>query len=173
MSASTGRFDLADVVVEAAGELGPLSGGHVVELDARRAPLVGARDDVQRVATNLLENALRHTPPGTHVTVATRALAGGGALLSVSDNGPGIPPDLAPRLFERFVRGSGDRGGSFGLGLAIVAAVADAHDGEVSVEQAPGGGARFVVRFGARAEADRPPRPAPAESGQPQGAGAT
>lgn len=141
-------FDLAAVVVEAASELGPLSAGHVVELDARRAPMTGVRDDVQRVATNLLENALRHTPRGTHVTVSTRAVPGGGAVLCVSDNGPGIAPELAPRLFERFVRGSGDRGGSVGLGLAIVAAVAEAHDGGVSVEETPGGGARFVVHFG-------------------------
>ena len=163
-------FDLADVVVEAAGELGPLSGGHEVEIDARPAPLVGARDDVQRVATNLLENALRHTPPGTHVTVATRPTPGGGAVLSVSDNGPGIAPELAPRLFERFVRGSGDRGGSVGLGLAIVAAVAEAHQGTVAVEQTPGGGARFVVRF-AGAPVDT--APAPAEIGAPQRAGTT
>jgi signal transduction histidine kinase len=144
----TRPFDLAEVVVDTAGELGPMSGGHVVELDVRPAPMVGARDDVQRAATNLLENALRHTPTGTHVTVATRALPGGGAVLTVTDNGPGVLPELAPRLFERFVRGTGDRGGSFGLGLAIVAAVADAHGGEATVERGPGGGARFVVRFG-------------------------
>jgi signal transduction histidine kinase len=158
-------FDLAEVVVEAAGELGPMSGGHVVELDARRAPLTGARDDVQRLATNLLENALRHTPPGTRVTVSTRQIPGGGAVLTVSDNGPGVPPDLAPRLFERFVRGAGDRGGSFGLGLAIVAAVAEAHAGSVAVERAPGGGARFVVRFGVPDDAAAAPALATARAG--------
>jgi two-component system OmpR family sensor kinase len=122
------------------------------------------------VATNLLENALRHTPPGTRVTVSTRAMPDGGARLTVSDNGPGIAPDLAPRLFERFVRGAGDRGGSFGLGLAIVAAVAETHDGGVAVEQAPGGGARFVVRFGGgAAKAAEPARPPIAEAGERQG----
>ncbi len=157
------RFDLADVVIEAAGELGPLSGAHIVEIDARPALMSGARDDVQRVVTNLLENALRHTPDGTHVTVSTRPMPGG-AVLCVSDNGPGIAPEVAARLFERFVRGSGDRGGSFGLGLAIVAAVAEAHDGAVTVERSPSGGARFVVRFGgtsptADAAAVEPARP--------------
>jgi signal transduction histidine kinase len=141
-------FDLADVVIEAAGELGPLSAGHVVQLDARPAPIEGMRDDVQRVAINLIENALRHTPPGTHVAVSTRPTPDGGAVLVVSDDGPGIAADLAPRLFERFVRGSGDRGGSVGLGLAIVAAVAEAHNGDVAVDRSPAGGARFVVRFG-------------------------
>ncbi len=156
-------FDLAEVVVEAAGELGPVSGGHAVELDTRPAPMSGARDDVQRVAINLLENALRHTPPGTHVTVSTRPSPGGGAVLTVSDNGPGIAPDLAPRLFERFVRGGGDRAGSVGLGLAIVAAVAEAHGGDVAVERSAGGGARFVVRFGGDVAAGAPGWP-----GEPQ-----
>jgi two-component system OmpR family sensor kinase len=141
-------LDLADVVVEAAGELGPVNRGHHLEIDALSAPIVGARDDILRVALNLIENALRHTPAGTHVTVATRPLPDGGGVLSVTDDGPGIPPELAPRLFERFVRGKGDRGGSFGLGLAIVAAVASAHGGTVNVERGPGGGARFVVAFG-------------------------
>jgi two-component system OmpR family sensor kinase len=141
-------LDLADVVVEAAAELGPVSGRHELEIDATSAPIIGARDDILRVVLNLIENAVRHTPPGTHVTVATRPLADGGGVLTVTDNGPGIPAELAPRLFERFVRGAGDRGGSFGLGLAIVAAVASAHDGTVDVERGPGGGARFVVAFG-------------------------
>jgi signal transduction histidine kinase len=141
-------LDLADVVIEAAAELGPVSGSHELEIDVASASIVGARDDVLRVALNLIENALRHTPAGTHVAVTTRPLPNGGGVLTVTDNGPGVPADLAPRLFERFVRGSGDRGGSFGLGLAIVAAVAGAHDGSVTVERGPGGGARFVVAFG-------------------------
>ncbi|MEA2370054.1 MAG: hypothetical protein QOH12_448 [Solirubrobacteraceae bacterium] len=141
-------LDLADVVVEAAGELGPVSQGHHLEIDPVSAPIIGARDDILRVVLNLIENALRHTPAGTQINVSTRPVPDGGAVLTVTDNGPGIPPELAPRLFERFVRGRGDRGGSFGLGLAIVSAVASAHDGTVSVERGPGGGARFVVAFG-------------------------
>ncbi|HEX3873136.1 MAG TPA: HAMP domain-containing sensor histidine kinase [Solirubrobacteraceae bacterium] len=141
-------LDLADVIVEAAAELGPVSRAHELELDPVSAPIVGARDDILRVALNLIENALRHTPPGTHVTVGTRPLENGGGVLTVTDNGPGIPAELAPRLFERFVRGAGDRGGSFGLGLAIVAAVASTHGGSVEVGRGPGGGARFVVVFG-------------------------
>jgi signal transduction histidine kinase len=141
-------LDLADVIVEAAGELGPVSRRHHVEIDAVSAPIIGARDDIVRVALNLIENAVRHTPDGTRVTVSTRPLRNGGGVLTVTDDGPGIPAELAPRLFERFVRGTGDRGGSFGLGLAIVSAVASAHDGSVSVERGPGGGARFVVTFG-------------------------
>jgi signal transduction histidine kinase len=138
-------LDLADIVIEAASELEPLSSDHVIELDPRPAPLQGAGDDLQRLAINLMENAVRHTPPGTHVTVSTRTLPGDRVELAVEDDGPGVPSQLEQRLFERFVRGSGDSAGSFGLGLAIVRAVADAHAGTVRYERSAGGGARFVV----------------------------
>ena len=140
-------FDLADVVIEAASELEPSSRDHVLELDVVPTPVNGNRDDLQRVATNLIENALRHTPPGTHITASTRPLPDGSSELVVADDGPGIPPELRPELFARFVRGRGDRGGSFGLGLAIVAAVTQAHGGTVSVDDSPHGGARFTVRL--------------------------
>jgi two-component system OmpR family sensor kinase len=140
-------FDLADVVIEAASELEPASRDHVLELDTAPTQVSGNRDDLQRVATNLIENALRHTPPGTHITASTRPLPDGSAELVVADDGPGIPSELRPELFARFVRGRGDSGGSFGLGLAIVAAVTQAHGGSVSVDESPDGGARFTVRL--------------------------
>jgi len=139
--------DLADIVVEAASELEPTSRDHVLELDVEPTPVTGGRDDLQRVVTNLIENALRHTPPQTHVMVSARPLPDGSAELIVADDGPGIPPELRADLFARFVRGSGDRGGSFGLGLAIVAAVTQAHGGTVTVDDSPHGGARFTVRL--------------------------
>jgi two-component system OmpR family sensor kinase len=83
------------------------------------------------------------------------------ALLVVQDNGPGVPAELAPTLFERFVRGAGDRGGSFGLGLAIVQAVAHSHGGGVTLEQTEPHGARFVVRLPAVAPIPRPQPAAP------------
>ncbi|HEV2979915.1 MAG TPA: HAMP domain-containing sensor histidine kinase [Solirubrobacteraceae bacterium] len=139
--------DLAQVVVEAAGELGPLAGDHEITLELAPAVVDAARDELHRLALNLLENGLRHTPPGTQIRVATETL-GDEASLVVEDNGPGVPEELVPTLFERFVRGAGDRGGSFGLGLAIVQAVAQSHGGSVTLEPSPGGhGARFVVRL--------------------------
>ena len=152
--------DLAQIVVEAAGELGPVSETHDIELDVQPAPVEGARDELHRLTINLIENALRHTPPGSEVRVSTRMVAGPGnassagqvagavsdqAELVVEDNGPGVPSELAPTLFERFVRGAGDRGGSFGLGLAIVRAVAESHGGSVTLESRVPHGARFVV----------------------------
>jgi two-component system OmpR family sensor kinase len=134
-------------VVEAAGELGPVSGEHDILLDVHPAIVEAARDELYRLTINLLENALSHTPPGTSITVWT-GTADGQVTLIVEDNGPGVPEELAPTIFERFVRGAGDRGGSFGLGLAIVKAVAESHGGSVSLERTGDGeGARFVVRL--------------------------
>ncbi|HMD52103.1 MAG TPA: HAMP domain-containing sensor histidine kinase, partial [Solirubrobacteraceae bacterium] len=146
--------DLARIVVEAAAELGPVSGEHQISLDVHPASTMGVRDELHRVVINLLENALRHTPAGTEIRVST-ATREGVAELVVEDDGPGVPPDLAPSLFERFVRGAGDRGGSFGLGLAIVQAVAQSHGGSVTLEQREDHpGARFVVRLPACSDLD-------------------
>ncbi len=80
---------------------------------------------------NLIENAVNHTPRGTTVRVITRA-EGQDALVIVEDDGPGVPPELREKIFDRFVRAGGDVGKSTGLGLAIVRAVAQAHGGEVA-----------------------------------------
>ncbi len=138
--------DLAEVVVEAAGELGPVSGDHEIVLDVHPVVVQASRDELHRLAINLLENALRHTPQGTKISVSTSS-TDGEATLVVQDDGPGVPSELVPTLFERFVRGAGDRGGSFGLGLAIVRAVAESHGGTVALQTADGGGARFLVRL--------------------------
>jgi signal transduction histidine kinase len=139
--------DLAEIVVEAAAELGPFSADHEIVIDAHPASVEASRDELHRLTINLIENALRHTPPGTAIRVWSGS-RDGQATLVVEDDGPGVPEELAPTLFERFVRGAGDQGGSFGLGLAIVKAVAESHGGTVALEPAPGcKGARFVVRL--------------------------
>ncbi len=147
------RYDLAQIVAEAASELSPVSGEHEITLDIHPATLQGARDELHRMTINLIENALRHTPPGTEINVSTRTLADGRVELIVADNGPGVPAELAPTLFERFVRGAGDRGGSFGLGLAIVYAVAGSHGGGVELVPSERG-ARFVVRLPGASDLD-------------------
>jgi two-component system, OmpR family, sensor kinase len=147
--------DLASIVVEAASELGPVSSEHEIALDAQPAVVEGARDELHRLAINLIENALRHTPVGTEICVSTTTLADGRVELVVEDDGPGIPAELVPNLFERFVRGAGDAGGSFGLGLAIVHAVAVSHGGSVELQPRPEhSGARFVVRLPAYSDLD-------------------
>jgi len=145
--------DLAQIAVEAAGELGPVSDEHEIVLDVQPAIAEAARDEIHRVSINLIENAIRYTPPGTQIHVSTRE-SDGEARLVVQDDGPGVPPELSSTLFERFVRGAGDRGGSFGLGLAIVKAVAETHGGSVRLESPPEGGARFVVTLPAQRAED-------------------
>ncbi|MGW8490412.1 sensor histidine kinase [Streptomyces sp. NPDC055886] len=104
---------------------------------------------LQQVLVNLLANARTHTPPGTTVTVSVQpsVRAGEPVTLEVRDDGPGIPAELLPHVFERFARGDASRArgadgggatGSTGLGLAIVQAVVSAHGGRVRVESAPG-----------------------------------
>jgi signal transduction histidine kinase len=158
---------LDQIVVEAASELGPVSAAHEISLDVgQEGPIsvLGARDELHRLTINLLENALRHTPAGTEIRVSTRLQDEGQALLIVEDDGPGVPEHLRKTLFERFVRGVGDRGGSFGLGLAIVRAVAESHGGSVTISSTgerdgAAYGARFVVALPVSAKSLRPPRP--------------
>jgi signal transduction histidine kinase len=139
--------DLAAVAREAAAEASALAPGDPVSIDAPEPVVVdGVEDDLHRLAGNLVENALIHTPPGTPVTVSVRRNSGS-AVLEVADRGPGVPPAIRERVFERFARGQGDtaRTGGSGLGLAIVRAVTDAHGGSVKLGAADGGGARFTV----------------------------
>jgi signal transduction histidine kinase len=160
--------DLAQIVAEAAAELSPVSGEHEIVLDVHPAPVDAARDELHRLAINLLENSLRHTPAGTRIRVST-GVRDGRATLVVEDDGPGVPAELVPTLFERFVRGAGDRGGSFGLGLAIVKAVAVSHGGDVVFESPASGGARFVVTLPAHAES---PPAAPGDDATGEAVGA-
>jgi signal transduction histidine kinase len=152
-------MDLAGVVTEAGAELGPIAGDHLLSVHAEPAMVNGTRDDLLRLVVNLIENALRHTPPGTSIEASVRRNAGD-VVLVVADDGPGIDPELAGRIFDRFVRGEGDRAGSSGLGLAIVRAVAESHGGSVRLELPPDGGARFEVRLPAAEPAATEPVPA-------------
>jgi two-component system OmpR family sensor kinase len=150
-------LDLGAVVVEAASELEPMAGDHELLVDVGDVEVLGARDDLLRVAVNLIDNAIKHTPGGTHIRAAVRR-EDDDAVLEVVDDGPGIPVEQRERIFERFVRGGGDSARSFGLGLSIVRAVAEAHGGTVTVADGDDGrGTRFVVRLPAATEpAPRP-----------------
>jgi two-component system OmpR family sensor kinase len=140
--------DLSEVVTDAAAELEPVAGGHEISVSAPAGARVdGARDELHRLVLNLMENALRHTDPGTAVE-ATVERRNGQVVLAVEDDGPGIPDDQREKVFERFYRGSGEHSGSSGLGLSIVRAVAESHHGSVRLEEPlDGRGARFVVRI--------------------------
>ncbi|HUO70280.1 MAG TPA: HAMP domain-containing sensor histidine kinase [Solirubrobacteraceae bacterium] len=156
--------DLGDVLTEAAGEIGPVADDHDLVVEPNRAVVLGVRDDLHRLVLNLIENALRHTPPGTRVR-ARSATEDGLAVLTVEDNGPGIAPELERRIFERFVRGGRDGGRGSGLGLAIVRAVAESHGGTVTLEHPetdpPNPGTRFVIRI----PLEQQPAPVAAQGG--------
>jgi two-component system OmpR family sensor kinase len=105
---------------------------------------------LQQVLANLLANARLHTPVGAKVTVTLEA-GTDAALLSVHDDGPGVPEEVQPGVFERFTRAehrrpTGTSGSGAGLGLSIVAAVVEAHGGGVGLESSPGS-TTFTVRL--------------------------
>ncbi|MFC5913650.1 HAMP domain-containing sensor histidine kinase [Streptomyces pulveraceus] len=137
--------DLSPVVVDAVSDA-RAAGDHGhhwrLELPDEPATVRGDPMRLHQVLVNLLANARTHTPPGTTVTVRVRPAADRPwVTLEVRDDGPGIPPELLPHVFERFARGDASRSraaGSTGLGLAIVQAVVAAHGGRVSVESVPG-----------------------------------
>jgi two-component system OmpR family sensor kinase len=110
--------------------------------------VMGDEAALRRVVTNLVANAVRHTPPGAPIEIGAARRADGWAVLEVRDHGPGIPAAKRRQVFDRFFRVDGSRSrdsGGTGLGLAIVAGLVDAHNGAVEVADTPGGGATFRV----------------------------
>jgi two-component system sensor histidine kinase KdpD len=136
-----------DVLVESAlARLeGPLA-GHPVELALPAdLPLVDVDAALAtRALVNILENAAKHTPAGTRITVFA-GLEGDAVRVGVDDNGPGLPPGPPEQLFAKFERGRNETDvGGAGLGLAICKAIIEAHGGRITAVQRPGGGARFT-----------------------------
>lgn len=133
--------DLGEICVAVVADMAPLAiaGGKDVAFTPPPVPVRRLGDPIALVeaVTNLVENALRHSPVGGTVTVGLDAAG----TISVRDSGPGVPAALRQQVFEPFW--SGDRGGGAGLGLAIVADIAAAHGGRVEVGDAPDGGADF------------------------------
>jgi signal transduction histidine kinase len=111
---------------------------HTVEGDLNR---------LRQVLANLVDNALKHTPPGGQVVLGSRA-DGDEVVLTVVDTGHGIPPGDLPRIWDRLFRGDRSRSErGLGLGLSLVRAIAEAHGGRVEAESAPGRGTRFTVHL--------------------------
>lgn len=140
--------DLSRLVVDAVSDAHIASTAHEWIVDLPEEPVVVTGDEARlhQVLANLLTNAYTHTPPGTTVTTSLSRRADD-VVVTVANDGPGIPDTLRPEIFERFARGDTSRsrrGGSTGLGLAIVAAVVKAHDGTIDVRSAPGS-TEFVV----------------------------
>ena len=142
------ELDLVQIVAEAVEDTRVAARDRVISFKSPGSlPMLGDSDQLRQVIGNLLANAVRHTPPGTPVEVhLARHLHE--AVLVVRDFGPGLAPGTEAQVFGRFWRASESRsrkGGGSGLGLAVVAAVVEAHGGEVRAENAAEGGARFEV----------------------------
>ncbi|MFP4440335.1 MAG: sensor histidine kinase [Chloroflexaceae bacterium] len=111
-------------------------------------PLCADPDLLRRILANLLSNALKHTYPGTTVILRAELMQPDSIALSVSDNGPGIPPELRERLFAPYVHDGGAKeGGSSGLGLAFCRLAVEAHGGTIQVESSSGQGTTFIVQL--------------------------
>jgi signal transduction histidine kinase len=139
------ELDLGQIATELAGRLRDWASStqHRIDLTVREpATIVGDAIAVREALRNLLENAIRHTPPGTHVAVT----AGPAGSIIVEDDGPGLHDDLIPDLLQPFKKGAASSEGA-GLGLAIVKQAVDLHHGTLKIGQSAAGGARFALIF--------------------------
>jgi len=109
-------------------------------------PVIGDIDRLEQVYSNLLDNALKHSPSGGEVSIVGRNVATDYVEVKIIDSGPGIPPEQISMVFERFYQAGGERTGT-GLGLAIAREIVLAHNGKIDVSSAPGEGTEFTVRL--------------------------
>jgi heavy metal sensor kinase len=160
--------DLSEFLEEVVERWRVVAREHQLRLEAE-LPLEGSvtadADLLRRLVDNLLDNAVRHTPPGGRISL-TATRTDGHWQIAVEDGGPGVDPALRPRIFERFTRADAARQretGGAGLGLSLCAAIAVAHGGSIALEPPlRDGGARFVVRLPAPPVAALVPVPRPA-----------
>jgi len=121
-----------------------------IQVDPDTPDLHVDQDRMAQVLSNLIDNALRYTPPGGEIRLGARA-QGAATLLTVLDTGAGIPPEHLPHVFDRFYRGDSARsrdGGESGLGLAIAKALVEAHGGTISAASTLGAGTTFTIALG-------------------------
>jgi two-component system OmpR family sensor kinase len=158
------ELELVGVAAEAVQTASTVGPSWPVQLVAQRpVEIVGDRMRLRQVLDNLLANIRTHCPQGT-ASVVTVEQEGQDAVITVADNGPGLDPEGAARIFERFFRADASRSrlfGGAGLGLSIVASITKAHGGTVTAGPNPGGGTVFTVRI--------PLSPAPEAQGPGQG----
>jgi heavy metal sensor kinase len=144
------EFYLNELVEECCRSVQPLAARKRIELRCSAAddvPFRGDQDLLRRLVVNLADNAIRYTPEGGAVTVAVET-AGDRVRIVVSDTGIGIPPECAPRVFERFYRVDAARSraqGGFGLGLPIAKWIAESHRGTIELSRTSEAGSTFTV----------------------------
>lgn len=145
------RIGLDELVHQAAGDMAALAQEkHTsIVVSASSGTIIGSRELLRRALFNLVENAVKYGPEGGQVQLSA-GLEGETAIITVADQGPGIPQELRERVFEPFFRVDSARSrqlGGTGLGLALVRAIAELHGGSVSVEEVPTGGTSFFLKI--------------------------
>ena len=147
----TDQVVLQELLDQVAEDMSPLASGKgsVLLVDSAPGTITGSRELLRRALFNLVENAVKYGPEGGQVRICAE-LDGTDMVISVADQGPGIPPELRERIFEPVFRVDTARSrelGGTGLGLALVRAIAEVHGGSVWVEEHQAGGNRFVLRL--------------------------
>lgn len=151
------RHDLAQLARAGGRDLAAVANAREIRLEvaAPAAPVWVDCDEtlLLRAIGNLLSNAIRYSPDGGRVAVEVESVRAGKVALAVLDQGPGIPDEHKQRIFERFYRVSSKHkgGAGTGIGLAIAMSIVEGHGGSIRVEDAPGGGSRFVLELQAAA----------------------
>ena len=146
------RFDLSELVISTAEQMALLADEKDVAVQTGScapAEVAGDRFRLKQVVVNLLDNAIKYSPPGGEIILTTGPVDGQ-AVLEVADNGPGIPTEALPQVFDRFFRADAVRTHSennAGLGLSIVRSICLAHGGSVEAANRPGGGCGLTVRL--------------------------
>jgi two-component system, OmpR family, sensor histidine kinase KdpD len=153
--------DINDLITHTLGEHHDTLAGHSVVMRVpENFPLMYIDFGLfEQALSNLLINAAAYSSPATTIEIEAR-VDDNAIVLTISDNGPGIPSDSLPYLFDKFYRVPGTPAGGTGIGLAITKAVVEAHEGTITVNNRPGGGAAFVIRL-----PNKPQPGAPEESG--------
>ena len=147
------RFQVVEVsalVAETVESFALLATDRGVNLTAECSPGLRVNGDgnlLRQALSNVLNNALGHTPVGGSISVQVRVIPAHAVEIAVRDTGPGVPPDYRDRIFERFVRVPGSSAPGTGLGLAIVHDILHVHGGTVRLEDTPGPGATFVLQL--------------------------
>jgi two-component system OmpR family sensor kinase len=154
---SRSRVDLNEIVVDAIGAARAVSAEWPISLRVAEVVVVdGDPSRLRQVVDNLLANVRTHTPAGTPTSIVLRA-DGEVGVMRVADSGPGMSADHAAHVFERFFRADPSRSrssGGAGLGMAIVQAVVEAHDGRISIDTAPGAGLAITIELPVAHEPD-------------------
>jgi two-component system, OmpR family, sensor kinase len=158
-------LDLAAIAENTAREIAPNLGQRKLDVRSDAAPMRGNQDDLHRAVLNLLDNAIRYSPPDARILMLTGLDERSGSVtLEVADGGPGIPVAMRDKVFERFVRGVGGSDTNptdgTGLGLAMVQAIVETHGGTVTAASSKQlGGAKFLLSFPQRKGGPRKAQP--------------